>query len=209
MKAFKNISLWVMAVVVLVAASTQGKAQVVSNTYFNIDWQFNAPVGNDYANVASGWGMNFEGGYYITPEMAVGAFVSYHTNNKYMERQTLHLTENSALTTDQQHSLYYLPFGLLTKYRFMTESVVEPFLTLKLGANYSRTSSYLQTLEIYDTSWGFFLSPEIGMTIYPNPSMKYGFHLALYYNYSTNKSKILTYEVDGRNNIGFRVGVSF
>ena len=31
----------------------------------------------------------------------------------------------------------------------------------------------------------------------------------LYYNYATNKSKVLTYDIDGRNNIGFRLGVSF
>ncbi len=209
MKAIKNISLWVMAVLLLTAVSAQGNAQVISKTYFNIDWQFNAPVGNDYANVASGWGMNFEGGYYVIPKMAVGAFVSFHTNNKYIDRQTLQLSDKSALTTDQQHSIFQLPFGVLAKYRFTTARVCEPFVTLKMGANYSRTSSYLQAWELYHDSWGFIISPEIGMSLYPNPSMKYGFHMALYYNYSTNNSKVLSYKVDGLNNIGFRVGVSF
>jgi hypothetical protein len=45
--------------------------------------------------------------------------------------------------------------------------------------------------------------------MFPNPSVRYGFHVALYYNYATNKSKVLTYDIDGRNNIGFRLGVSF
>lgn len=51
-----------------------GNAQAVSSTYFNVDWQFNAPVGNSYADKASGWGMNFEGGYYVMPKMAIGGF---------------------------------------------------------------------------------------------------------------------------------------
>ena len=37
-------------------------AQLLKGGYFNVDWQFNSPVANDYANVASGWGMSFEGG---------------------------------------------------------------------------------------------------------------------------------------------------
>ena len=32
---------------------------------------------------------------------------------------------------------------------------------------------------------------------------------ALYYSYGTNKADVLHYSVDGLNNFGFRVGVSF
>lgn len=98
MKTIKHISLWVVVATCMVAVSTRGNAQAVSSTYFNVDWQFNAPVGNSYADKASGWGMNFEGGYYVMPKMAIGAFISYHTNNKYIDRQTLMLKSNSALT---------------------------------------------------------------------------------------------------------------
>ena len=209
MKRVKNI--WTKAVlfVALCLAFPFGmKAQDVSDSFFHIDWQFNVPLNNKFADVASGWGMNFEGGYYVMPKMAIGAFISYHTNNKYIDRQTLMLKSNSALTTDQQHSLFQLPFGLLAKYRFTTDGILEPYATVKLGANYSRMSSYLQAWEIYDDTWGFTVSPEI-VSIFPNPSVRYGFHVALYYNYATNKSKVLTYDIDGRNNIGFRLGVSF
>ncbi len=209
MKAIKHISLWVVAVVMLAAVPTRGNAQSVSNGYFNVDWQFNYPVSNSYADKASGWGMSFEGGYYVIPKMAIGAFISYHTNNKYIGRQTLYPSGTTALTTDQQHSLFQLPFGLLAKYRFTTDGMVEPYMTVKLGANYSRMSSYLQAWELYNDTWGFTVSPELGMSFFPNPSSRYGFHMAIYYNYSTNKSKVLTYEVNGRNNIGFRLGVSF
>ena len=39
----------------------------VKNGYANIDWQFNIPLNNGFSDKASGWGMNFEGGYYFTP----------------------------------------------------------------------------------------------------------------------------------------------
>ena len=48
MKTIKHISLWVVVATCMVAVSTRGNAQAVSSTYFNVDWQFNAPVGNSY-----------------------------------------------------------------------------------------------------------------------------------------------------------------
>ena len=67
MKRVKNI--WTKAVlfVALCLAFPFGmKAQDVSDSFFHIDWQFNVPLNNKFAGVASGWGMNFEGGYYFT-----------------------------------------------------------------------------------------------------------------------------------------------
>ena len=36
------------------------KAQLTDNGYANIDWQFNFPLSNHFADKASGWGMSFE-----------------------------------------------------------------------------------------------------------------------------------------------------
>ncbi len=210
MKTLKKI-VWggLLAFSLVVSTALPAQAQAVSKGYFNIDWQFNALLDNSYADRASGWGMNFEGGYYVIPKLAVGAFISYHTNNKYIGRQTLHLSETSSMNTDQQHSLFQLPFGVLLKYRFILGKMCEPYATVKLGTDYSRMSTYYQAWERYDDTWGFTVSPEIGLSFYPVPSQRFGFHLALYYLYSTNDGKVLIYRMNGRNNIGFRLGVAF
>ena len=96
---------------------SKGKAQVSLDSYYNIDWQFNIPLGNDFANDVSGWGMNFEGGYYVTPQIALGAFLNFHTNNEYFSRRTLHLTNTLSLNTDQQHQMFTLPFGEERRYK--------------------------------------------------------------------------------------------
>ena len=57
------------------------KAQISLDSYYNIDWQFNIPISNNFSNKASGWGMNFEGGYYVHCNIAIGAFISFHSNN--------------------------------------------------------------------------------------------------------------------------------
>ena len=81
--------------------------------------------------------MNFEGGYYVLPDLSIGAFINYHTNNEYISRQTLPISNSAALTTDQQHSVFQLPFGFATHYRF-SDGACQPYIGLKLGANYTK-----------------------------------------------------------------------
>ena len=42
--------------VLLVLFCFTSKAQIWENVHFNVDWQFNAPISNNFANKASGWG---------------------------------------------------------------------------------------------------------------------------------------------------------
>jgi len=193
----------------MLASALPGKAQIFPHSYINIDWQMNVPVGGSFADKASGWGMNFEGGYRITPAVAVGPFISFHTNLKSIGRQTLALNSGSALTTNQKHAVFQLPFGVTGRYSWYNDSVLQPYVGLKLGACYSEMSSYYYIVRQYDDSWGFYMSPEVGVSIFPNPAYRFGFHVALYYGYATNSGKLLTYKVDNLSNFGVRVGISF
>lgn len=184
------------------------QAQMLRSSYFNIDWQFNRPM-NEFSDVASGWGMNFEGGYYVTSKIALGLYASFHSNNKYIPEQLLHINSQSDLYTDQQHATFQIPFGALLKYRFIEDSTIEPYVSAKLGTMYSRMSSYTQVIELYDTSWGFNIQPELGISIFPAKDTRYGIHLALYYSYSTNHNSCLIYDINGYNNVGFHLGISF
>ena len=66
MKTRKNIYFKVVALAAIaIAFAMPAKAQLSDNGYANIDWQFNAPLSNHFADKASGWGMNFEGGYWL------------------------------------------------------------------------------------------------------------------------------------------------
>lgn len=195
--------------VLLLAAAIPARAQVFPNTYMNVNWQLGVPLDNGFADETSGWGMNFEGGYFVTPAMTVGAFISYQTNLESIPRQTLELGKSAALTTNQKHALFQLPFGVATRYNWLTESVFQPYVGLKLGACWTEMSSYYYVVKQYDDSWGFYLSPELGFSIFPRPDYRLGFHVAVYYSYATNHNDVLTYSVNRLNNFGVRVGVSF
>ena len=113
------------------------------------------------------------------------------------------------MTTDQQHSVFQLPFGATGRYRFLQTNVLEPYVALKLGANYARISSNFYILEAYEKTWGFYMSPEIGLNVRPFGASGFGFHFALYYSYATNSGTVLKYKTDQLNNFGFRIGVGF
>ena len=102
-----------------------------------------------------------------------------------------------------------LPFGVTGRYNWLTDSVFQPYAGLKLGASYAELSSYYYVIKQYTDTWGFFVSPEIGVSIFPRPDYRLGFHVALYYSYATNSGDVLTYSINNINNFGIRVGISF
>ena len=184
--------------------------RVPDKLHFTIDWQMNAPYSTDFADKISGWGMNFEGTYDVSPRWALGAFINFHTNHKYIGRQTIQLSPTESLTTDQQRSAYQLPFGFTSAYTVYPGKVVKPYIGVKLGAVYTRYTTYYGTGGVYDNPWGFYASPEIGLKIFPCKSKRFGFHVAGYYSFMTNQAQTLTGKgIDGQNNAGFRLGVIF
>ena len=192
----------------VLAVPSRGKAQISLDSYYNIDWQFNFPLGNDFVKKGSGWGMNFEGGYYVTDNLSVGAFLAYHSNHKYIPRQTLQISGTESLNTDQQHTLFQMPFGVSGRYTFNREGMFQPYFSLKLGPQYGRLKTDFNAYQNSDNTWGFYVSPEIGMNIFPWV-YRPGIHVAAYYSYATNKGSVMTYDVDGMSNFGLRLGIAF
>ncbi|MCD7900802.1 MAG: outer membrane beta-barrel protein [Bacteroides sp.] len=209
-KKYIHVKLMVILIMCL-AMSSQGGAQTIPNGYVNVDWQLNSPLSNDFVNKMSGWGLHAEAGYYVWPTFSVGGFVSFHTNNKFVDRTTIQISETSAINTDQQHSIFQVPFGATMRYVFNRErwSYFEPYIGSKIGAAYSEVSSYMNIFKAYERKWGFYISPEVGVTVFATPMKTFGIHVAAYYSLSTNKSHVVGYSVDGLNNWGFRLGIAF
>lgn len=206
MKTIRKI-LFGAILLITAAHPSKVKAQVSLNSYFNVDWQFNIPLGNNFSNGASGWGMNFEGGYYITQDFSLGGFLNFHTNNEYFSRRIIPLSETLSMSSRQQHQMFTLPFGVAMRYRIM-ESDFQPYVGMKLGMCYSEFNNYYYIFEKSQDRWGFYMSPEVGFNYYPWAN-GVGFHMALYYSFATNKCNIMSYKQSILNNIGFRLGVAF
>ncbi len=195
-----------LAVVLFAGLSLPAKSQVSLDAYYNVDWQFNMPI-NKFADKASGWGMNFDAGWYLTPDIAIGAFMNFHTNNQYVDRSVVNIGHETAVYTDQQRSLYQLPFGVTALYRII-ESEWQPYVALKLGAEYANMSSYYYIYKSSEDSWGFYMSPEVGVRWYPWDNGM-GLHAAAYYSFSTNNGSVMGRDMETPGNFGFRLGLAF
>ncbi len=208
MKTIKYIALALLTGV-LVFSARESKAQIMRDSYFNADWQFMFPTGNDFVSKASGWGANFEMGRYVARDLAVGLFLNYQTNNQYIPRQTIQLSPTASVTTDQQHCQFQLPFGVGARYRLIQAGIFEPYLALKIGPSFTRFTSFYSAFELYDNTWGFYMAPEVGVTIYPSPERRFGIHIAGFFSYATNNTDIFQYNVNGIGNFGLRAGIAF
>ena len=184
----------------------EADAQMGKRHYINGGWQFNGTVANEFVESAQGYGAYMEGGYYISPMVAFGGFASFNTNNDYIPKATYTFEDKSALTTDLDRSVYQVPFGATVRLRLM-RSEFQPYIEAKIGTEYSTQSTYMSTFVNRQDNWGFYISPEIGFTIYPFPKDDFGFHLAAYYSFATNRND--SYDIKGLNNLGFKLGIAF
>ena len=199
--------LYIMAAAMtLLLITDQAHAQMGKRDYINGGWQFNALVGNSFVTNAQGYGAYIEGGYYITPMFAVGGFASFNTNNEYIPKKTYTFEDGSALTTDLDRSVYQVPFGTTLRVRFL-RSEVQPYIEAKIGTEYSVQSTYMSTFVNRHDNWGFYVSPEVGLTFFPFHKTDFGFQVAAFYSYSTNRNK--SYDLSGLNNVGFKLGIAF
>jgi opacity protein-like surface antigen len=202
----KKILYIIAASAAIFAATAQADAQMSKEFYINGGWQFNGTLANDFAESAQGYGAYLEGGYFVTPMFAVGGFASFNTNNQYVPTKTYTFSDQSALTTDLTRSIYQVPFGATMRYRFM-RSMFQPYVEAKVGAQYSTQNIYMSTFVNQHENWGFYVSPEIGLTFFPFERTDFGFQVAAYYSYATNRSKAI--DIAGLNNLGFKLGIAF
>lgn len=194
------------ALAMMLMATSRADAQMSKKYYINGGWQFNGTLANDFAESAQGYGAYIQGGYFVTPMLAVGGFASFNTNNEYVPRETYKFSDMSALTTDLNRSIYQVPFGASVRYRFL-RSMFQPYIEAKLGAEYSTQSTYMSTFVNRHDNWGFYVSPEIGMTFFPFERTDFGFQIAAYYSYATNRNESV--DIKGLNNLGFKLGIAF
>ena len=186
--------------------AAEADAQMGKRDYINGGWQFNGTVANNFMQNGQGYGAYIEGGYYLTPMFAIGGFASFNTNNEYIPKQTYTFSDGSALTTDLDRSVYQVPFGSTFRVRFL-RSEVQPYVQAKIGTEYSVQSTYMSTFVNRHDNWGFYMSPEVGLTFFPFHKTDFGFQVAAYYSYSTNNNK--SYDINGLNNVGFKLGIAF
>lgn len=82
--------------------------------------------------------MNFEGGYFLTSNFALGGFLAYHSNHEYFSL-ILPVGGSGSLNTDQQHTVFQLP-SVLPRVTHGTAAVhsSRKYVGVHFGAQYAQ-----------------------------------------------------------------------
>ena len=119
------------------------------------------------------------------------------------------ILEKYGLKCVQSHPHYYSPLQSSELIDEDMEFAIRQSIisSAKIGAEYSEQNIYMSTFVCQNDNWGFYVSPEVGMTFFPFESTDFGFQIAAYYSYATNQNKNI--DITGINNVGFKLGIAF
>lgn len=199
---------WAVCMFIFCLVPDTAKAQINPRAYYQVGWQFDFPVNSNFTNKMNDLGLYLDAGYYLAPNISLGGFINLSTRSDYIPRQTFN-EGTVSINTDQVHSFIQVPFGASLRYRFAWRSRWQPYVGAKLGANYAEAESAQQLYIYNDKSWGVYASPEAGINLFPFRQKYIGFNLAAYYSYASNHNNVFYSRMEGMNNWGIRVGLTF
>lgn len=135
--------LLILGLVVLFAGSLYAQDEEESEKWRNFEVAIRAGLDfpmsdlkdwNDSMGAKTGMNYGLSGGYYITNRICFGAYFNY---------SSFGLEEpNSLIDVSQMHYKMY-KFGGYLKYAFTGESYWEPFVKLRLGANFAKFATWI------------------------------------------------------------------
>lgn len=199
---------FIALLIIVLSATDAVKAQTFKNL-FGISWEIGVPLNNnDFLNKTSIAGGKFEYRRFINKKLSVGGFINWNSYYQYIPKATYNNVDaTQAVTTDMYRYIYTAPFGVSTHYYFSTRNLINPFIGLGLGAQYSEQNLYFNIYESTSKNWGLLVRPEFGIIITPHPWHSMSFLLGSGYSLSTNKNNNLG--INNIQNLTFQLGLIF
>lgn len=164
---------------------------------YSINWQSNLPLGATRNHISD---MSFNGAniyftYCFTDNLAIGIDFSWSYSQKYSPNTTYLINENTAFHGTVVKKSQMFPIKAQFKYIITPESFAKLFVSAGIGAlSYTKTLR-IQDYDIWDNTWGFLMSPEIGVLIPFGKSASWGAGITAGYNWATNKVQGLYFNV--------------
>ena len=190
--------------------SLQGTAQTpAERDLVAFSWEISSPTSNNYINETSlsGWRLEYRKG--IKNNLSVGLAMSWSAFDEYVHTKTYTTPgKTKAITTDMIRQVYTLPLTVIGHYYFNSKSkILQPYVGLGMGAQYSEHKAYLNIYELIEKNWGFTARPELGTLVKFSSHSPTRALLSFGYNYSTNKNE--AFNVDNWSHFTVNVGIGF
>ncbi len=213
--AMKKISLIISAVLLLsFTARAQEQAAVGYSpaSLYSLSWALSVPLGslNDFINNVSPAGGNFTGRYFLKKGFAIGFEFGWNNYYKKYPRMTYYSNDGLAITGINYAYAFVVPWKAGAYYYFLPSAVADPYIGLSFGGDYMEEHIIVQEFDIYETQWGFTLSPEAGVLIRFSRSSHWGASLSAQYWFNTNSFNFNDFKAYNiMQGLNFNIGLTY
>jgi hypothetical protein len=203
-----------LALLLAVSVRAQEKAASGYNptSVYSLSWSLSIPLGslNDFINNVSPAGGNFTGRYFLKKGFVVGFEFGWNNYYKEYPRNTYYGSDGLAITAIHYTYAFVIPWEVGAFYYFLPASIVDPYAGLSFGGDYMEEHVLVQEYDIYNTQWGFILTPEAGVMIKFGKFSHWGANVSAQYWFNTNSfsfTDMKTYST--MQGLNFNVGLTY
>lgn len=190
-----------LAIAILVAATSFAQSSHRYTQVYSFNWQSSLPVGESAAFIPNMClnGADFNFTYFVTDHIGVGVDFAWNLNSKQTPPQVYPINDNAAIYAAVYKTVQNIPMKTQFKYLFNPYSFVKVYASAGLGATSYVVNTQIQEYQFSDSSWGFLMSPEVGILVPFGKDVHWGANAAVGYNWATNKAQ----------NLYFNLGIFF
>ncbi len=210
----KNIITLALICCLFTCASAQEKPESSGyqpRSIYTLSWNISIPVGDfsRFISVTSPMGGSFTGRYFVFDNLTLGFEVGWNNYYEKFPRKTYYFDDGLAITASHYRYAYMVPFRFNTLYYFTPEKMISPYIGLAVGGNYMEQHVILQNWDIYDSEWGFLLTPELGALVKFGNYSRWGIDVKASYWFSTNSAEFGNEKFNLMQGINFNFGICY
>lgn len=206
----------VIPTTLLLVATVQAQEKAASGyppaSLYTLSWTLSVPLGsfNDFMNIVSPAGGNFAGRYFLKKGLSVGFEFGWNDYYKKYPRNTYYGNDGLAITGIFYTYAFTVPWKAGVYYYFIPAAIAGPYLGLSLGGDYMEEHILIQDYDIYNTQWGFTMSPELGVLIKFGRNSHWGANISAQYWFNTNSFNFTHTETySTMQGLNFNIGLAY
>ena len=197
---------------VTVHAQEQAASGYSPTSLYTLSWSLSVPLGsfNNFINNVSPAGGNFAGRYLLKKGFAVGFEFGWNNYYKKYPRNTYYGPDGLAITGIHYTYALLVPWKVGAYYYFLPSGIADPYVGLSLGGDYMEEHIMIQEYDIYNTQWGFTMSPEVGVLIKFGKYSHWGANISAQYWFNTNSYNFTDYKTfSTMQGLNFSIGITY
>lgn len=182
------------------------------HSYYTFAWNNVFTIGdfNKWVSNASPAGFYIGGNYFLPGNnLAFGFNISWQRVWQEYPAQTFYANNGIALTATNYRFTWMVPFNATVGYYLIPSKIASPYIALGIGGDYMEHHMLIQEYDIYENTWDFSLTPEIGGIVKFGYFSNWGANVAFSYKWTTNKIEISNNKSKDLSMLNLRVGLCY